>query len=237
MKARDIAVCAAMTALLTAGQYVLSFIPGVEIVTVLLLTFSYVFGAKYGVMTAAAFSLLRCLLFGFYPNVILLYITYYCAFAAIFGQIGKRRVPAFLCPLILLLLCIGSAFSAIRGVPTSALYRIRISVLSWTLFLISAGLLVFYFVLTVKNKGEKARLAAELSAVAAFCTVLFSLWDDILTPLLMGYSKEAAAGYFYGSFLAMLPQTVCAAVSVFVLFYPLKRAFEAVRKHGMFSNG
>ena len=76
MKPREIACSAVMTALLIAAQYALGFVSGVELVTVLLLTFSRVFGARCGVMTAVAFSLLRCLIYGFFPNVLLLYLVY-----------------------------------------------------------------------------------------------------------------------------------------------------------------
>lgn len=90
-----VAVVAVFTALLLGAQYALWFVKGVEVVTVLLLVFSYRFGVKCGVLSAVAFSLLRCLLFGFFPNVVLLYLIYYPLFAACFGILGnvlRRRV-------------------------------------------------------------------------------------------------------------------------------------------------
>ena len=90
-----VAVAAVFTALLLGAQYALWFVKGVEVVTVLLLVFSYRFGVKCGVLSAVAFSLLRCLLFGFFPNVVLLYLIYYPLFAACFGILGnvlRRRV-------------------------------------------------------------------------------------------------------------------------------------------------
>ena len=84
-----VAVVAVFTALLLAAQYALWFVKGVEVVTVLLLVFSYRFGVKCGVLSAVAFSLLRCLLFGFFPNVVLLYLIYYPLFAACFGILGN----------------------------------------------------------------------------------------------------------------------------------------------------
>ena len=83
------AVVAVFTALLLAAQYALWFVKGVELVTVLLLVFSYRFGVRCGVLSAVAFSLLRCLLFGFFPNVVLLYLLYYPLFAACFGLLGN----------------------------------------------------------------------------------------------------------------------------------------------------
>ena len=90
-----VAVVAVFSALLLGAQYALWFVKGVEVVTVLLLVFSYRFGVKCGVLSAVAFSLLRCLLFGFFPNVVLLYLIYYPLFAACFGILGnvlRRRV-------------------------------------------------------------------------------------------------------------------------------------------------
>ena len=84
-----VAVVAVFTALLLAAQYALWFVKGVEAVTVLLLVFSYRFGVRCGVLSAIAFSLLRCLLFGFFPNVVLLYLIYYPLFAACFGGVGN----------------------------------------------------------------------------------------------------------------------------------------------------
>lgn len=88
--AQSVAVCAVMCALLLAAQFVLSFVPGVEIVTALFLAFCTFFGWRCGMLTATAFSLLRCFVFGFYPNVIVLYLVYFNAFALFFGRLGGR---------------------------------------------------------------------------------------------------------------------------------------------------
>ncbi|MBO7736745.1 MAG: hypothetical protein J6S22_02790, partial [Clostridia bacterium] len=76
LTAKEICIMSLMAALLLGGQYVLAWVSGVEAVTVLLLSFSYVFGAKRGCTVATEFSLLRCFLFGFFPHVVLLYILY-----------------------------------------------------------------------------------------------------------------------------------------------------------------
>ena len=230
MKTKQLAFCAVMTALLIAVQYALSFVSGVELVTVFLLCFCYVFGIRCGMFTATAFSLLRCVLFGFVPNAVILYLIYYNLFAVIFGAVGKHRPKAWISPLLLTLLCAASAYFAILGIPISALYKKRVSVMLWVLFGISAALLVFCVMLLISKNGEQISELATVTAFAAISTVSFTLLDDIITPVFMGYSSEAAAAYFYTGFLAMLPQTICAAVSVFVLFLPLKRAFEAVGK-------
>ena len=229
MKTLQLVCCAVMTALLIAVQYVLGFVSGIELVTVLFLSFCYVFGAKCGLLTGVAFSLLRCLLFGFVPNVILLYLVYYSLFALLFGFVGKRRPSVWLCPALLAVLAAACAYFALSGLPISILYQARVSVMLWILFGISLAILIFYIALLIAKKGEQGRELAAVTALAAFCTVMFTLLDDVITPLFMGYSAETAAAYFYTGFMAMLPQTICAAVSVFALFLPLKKALDSVK--------
>ena len=164
------AVVAVFTALLLAAQYALWFVKGVELVTVLLLVFSYRFGVRCGVLSAVAFSLLRCLLFGFFPNVVLLYLLYYPLFAACFGVFGN-----------------------------------------------------------VLHHRTGVRVQMLLTVLAVLFTALFTLLDDALTPLLYGYTKEAALAYFLASLPTMAVQTVCAAVTVLLLFRPLFFVLKRVK--------
>ena len=229
MKTLQLVFCAVMTALLIAVQYVLGFVSGIELVTVVFLSFCYVFGVKCGLLTGLAFSLLRCLLFGFMPNVILLYLVYYSLFALLFGFVGKKNILPWICPALLAVLATACAYFALSGLPISILYKTRVSTMLWILLGISLAILVFYIVLVITKKGNQGRELASVTALAAVCTVMFTLLDDVITPLVLGYSAEAAAAYFYTGFIAMLPQTICAAVSVFVLFLPLKKAFVRVQ--------
>ena len=75
--------------MLIGGQLALSGISGIEIVTVLLLTFVYKYGIGQGLLVANSFSLLRCFIFGFMPNVLILYLVYYNLFVIVFGIVGK----------------------------------------------------------------------------------------------------------------------------------------------------
>lgn len=165
-----VAVVAVFTALLLAAQYALWFVKGVELVTVLLLVFSYRFGVRCGVLSAVAFSLLRCLLFGFFPNVVLLYLLYYPLFAACFGLLGN------------------------------ALHR---------------------------RTGVRVQML--LTVLGVLFTALFTLLDDAVTPLLYGYTKEAALAYFLASLPTMAVQTACAAVTVLLLFRPLLFVLKRVK--------
>lgn len=81
------AMCVAM---LIGGQLALSSISGIEIVTVMMLSFCYCYGIRQGVAVATTFSLLRCFVFGFQANVIVLYLVYYNLFAIFFGWLGRR---------------------------------------------------------------------------------------------------------------------------------------------------
>lgn len=88
--AKELAQLAVFVALVIAAQFALSFIPGVEIVTLLFVVYAFTFGIYRGTLAATAFSLLRQLLFGFFPNVLVLYLLYYNALAAFFGFLGKK---------------------------------------------------------------------------------------------------------------------------------------------------
>jgi hypothetical protein len=91
MKETKFIVRVAMSvALLIAVQMALTAINGVELVTVILLSISFCYGVRTGLTVATAFSLLRCLYFGFYINIIVLYLIYYNLFALFFGWLGKR---------------------------------------------------------------------------------------------------------------------------------------------------
>ena len=232
--ARSAAVCAVMTALLIAVQYALGFVPGVELVTVFLLCFCVAYGAACGMLTATAFSLLRCILFGFYPNVAALYLVYFNAFALLFGMIGRREKPiaVWVCPLLLLPLAAGCAVGAALGLPVSVLYRARLSAMLWALFGVLAAVLVLYLLLTAVRRGAAGREAAALAALAALCTVCFTLLDDVITPLYYGLEWGSAAfmTYFYGSFLALVPQTLCTNATVSLLFVPFTKTFDRIAR-------
>ncbi len=86
--AKELSIISVFVALLIGGQFALSFVSGVEIVTVLMVTFCYRFGVWRGCVVGVAFSLLRCFIFGFMPNVIILYLVFYSLLAIAFGLLG-----------------------------------------------------------------------------------------------------------------------------------------------------
>ena len=154
-------------ALLIGGQLALTVISGIEIVTVMLLSFCFCYGIRQGLAIATTFSLVRCLVFGFQINVIVLYLVYYNLFALFFGWLGKRFT----------------------------------------------------------GEVSFAKTVLVIASAAVF-TVCFTLLDDIITPLIYGFHRKAAMVYFYQSLSAVIPQTICAVVTVSVCFHPLTRVIK-----------
>ncbi len=107
-RTKRLALIGIYTALLIGAQFALSFVSGLEIVTVLFFSFAFVFGVKMSVLTGIAFSLLRCLVFGFYPSVLIEYLIFYTFFAIAVGGFGhavkrKLTLKAYIVALIVAL--------------------------------------------------------------------------------------------------------------------------------------
>ncbi len=245
--ARHIAAAAVMTALLIGAQVALSPVAGVEVVTVLLAAFAFSCGAGAGALVAVAFSLLRCFIWGFYPSAIVLYLVYYPLFALIFGALGRVKEGAWASfpPLAaavvnLVVLAVGGGSAVLAATDILKISRLAVAMvktLLWVVFALCCALFAVFNVFVVLQKFGKLRSPATLklavaAAVAALCTISFTLLDDVITPLFMGWGLFSAtsATYFYASFLALAPQTVCAIVSVSVLFLPLAVLFKKVVK-------
>jgi hypothetical protein len=159
-----VAMC---VALLIAGQLALSSVSGIEVVTVMLLCFCYCYGVRHGIAIATTFSLLRCFVFGFQINVIVLYLVYYNLFAIFFGWLGARFA----------------------------------------------------------GKDTLLKTVIVVASAVVF-TALFTLLDDVITPAIYGFNENATRVYFYQSLTAVIPQTICAAVTVSICFYPLTKVIK-----------
>ena len=108
--AKECAYLAVFVALVIAAQAVLAFVPGVEVVTVLFIAYAFVFGWGRGMIAATAFSLLRQMLFGLTPNVLVLYLVYFNFLTAVFGLLGKAiKRPVLFLPIIILCGCVCTA--------------------------------------------------------------------------------------------------------------------------------
>ena len=82
--------------------------------------------------------------------------------------------------------------------------------------------LVFQRKLNLKN-------LAILTVLIVFLTILFTMLDNVITPLFYGYSKETARAYFLASFYAVVPQSICSLVTMTFLFIPLMKLFQKVK--------
>jgi hypothetical protein len=123
---KNLIIAGLYTAFLIVAQLALSAIAGIEIVTVLLLSFCYIRGVKQGVVLSTAFSLIRCFVFGFTPNVLVLYILYYNLFALVTGLVGycfknKYTILGHVFA-VLVVECLTVCFTLLDCVITPAMY-------------------------------------------------------------------------------------------------------------------
>lgn len=88
--AKECSFVAVFVATVIAAQLALSALPSIELVSVLFISYAFAMGSARGAFAATAFSLLRQLVFGFYPTVLILYLIYYNLLAIAFGFLGKR---------------------------------------------------------------------------------------------------------------------------------------------------
>lgn len=65
MKTRDITLIAVLSASLTAGKMLLSFLPNIEIVTFLIITYTVLFGFRRSILTTMVFITTEILIYGF----------------------------------------------------------------------------------------------------------------------------------------------------------------------------
>ena len=76
MKPRDIALIALLSASITAGKFVLSFVPNVEIVTLLFIVYTVSFGLKRSLLVSVVFATTEILIYGFSTWLIGYYIVW-----------------------------------------------------------------------------------------------------------------------------------------------------------------
>lgn len=250
--AKDIAFVAVMTALLIGCQYLLSVVPGVEVVTVLLLCFAYSFGAVRAVFVATAFSLLCGFLHGFDVKSFVLYLLYYNAFALLFGLIGggiekknegKRKAvlsvvgtQILFClliafPIVFYIVVIPHISRVLRGgMRTLAVIILCISAVGAVVYNVFLWLRTFSAKEGVRRFAAQGASVASVVATAAVCTISFTLLDDLLYPVFYGAWGDPAIAYFYAAFPFMIPQTVCTIVTVSLFFPPLYKIFDKARK-------
>ncbi len=121
-------------------------------------------------------------------------------------------------------LAIATTFSLLR----CFFFGFQVNVMA--LYLVYYNLFALFFGwLGGRFGGETTWLQRGIVVFSAVVfTALFTLLDDIITPLIYGFHWNATKVYFLQSLTAMIPQMVCAAVSVLVLFTPLTRVIRKI---------
>lgn len=102
----------------------------------------------------------------------------------------------------------------------------------YNLFAVVFGLIGLRF---KREFSVRALVVSTLSAV--IMTVLFTVLDDIITPLYYGFTLSVAKAYALASLTAMIPQIICAAVTVALLFPVLIRLFKGFKINGKKGGG
>ena len=87
-----IATVGVMAATLECGKLVLSFLPNIEVVSILTALYGYVFGIP-GVIASVIFVLIEPLIWGFGPWFIT-YLIYWPSLALVFMLLGRKRVTS-----------------------------------------------------------------------------------------------------------------------------------------------
>lgn len=89
MKIRDIVLIGILSATITAGKVALNFIPNVEIVTLLFIVYTCVFGVKKSLFISLVFSTTEILIYGFSTWLIGYYIIWPMIILTV-GLVKKR---------------------------------------------------------------------------------------------------------------------------------------------------
>ena len=119
LNARSIALVGIMAATLECGKLVLSFLPNIEVVTLLCALYGYAFGI-YGVAATVVFVCIEPLIWGF-GSWIITYIIYWPLVALVFMLLKKRGVKS---RLWLTAVAVGMTviFGVLSSIIDSALY-------------------------------------------------------------------------------------------------------------------
>ena len=121
-------------------------------------------------------------------------------------------------------LAIATTFSLLR----CFFFGFQINII--VLYLVYYNLFALFFGWLGKRlAGNIAWIRLGIIVVAAVLfTVLFTMLDNVITPLIFGFGGNAAKVYVLQSLTALIPQAICTAVTVSLLFYPLTRVIRRI---------
>lgn len=92
MKIRDIVLIGILSASITAGKLAMSFIPNVEVVTLLFILYTIVFGYKKSFFIAVVFTTTEILIYGFSTWLLVYYVIW--PMLVTITELMKRRVKS-----------------------------------------------------------------------------------------------------------------------------------------------
>lgn len=119
LNARSIALVGIMAATLECGKLALSFLPNIEVITILCALYGYVFGI-YGIIATAVFVCIEPLIYGF-GSWIITYFIYWHLVAFVFMLLRKKGVKSRLwLTVIAVVLTVG--FGVISSIIDAAFY-------------------------------------------------------------------------------------------------------------------
>ena len=157
--------------------------------------------------------------------------------AAVIGAQYVLSAVPFVEIVTLLFACYAFVFGGVRGVIAAVAFAfLRQLIFGFYPVVLILYLIHFSFLSLVFGWLGKAgsltgkRLLMVAVITAAVATVCFTLLDSLLTPIYYAYSKKATAMYFTASLPFMAGQTICAAISVAFLFFPITKAMRLFKK-------
>lgn len=158
-----------------------------------------------------------------------------CVAMLIGGQLALSGISGIeIVTVMMLCLCFsygiraGMAIATVFSLLRCFVFGFQVNVI--LLYLIYYNLFaVFYGWLGSRFTGKISLLKkGVIVATAMAFTVCFTLLDDVITPLIYGFHANAAKVYFLQSLSALIPQTICAMVTVAVLFTPLTKVIRKI---------
>lgn len=160
-----------------------------------------------------------------------------CVAMLIGGQValsGISGVEIVTVMLLCMCFCYGSrtglAIATVFSLLRCFIFGFQVNVI--VLYLIYYNAFAMFFGWLGARFTGKISLAKHISVVAlavAF-TAFFTLLDDVITPIIYGFHANAAKVYFLQSLPVLVPQMICTAVTVAVLFVPLTKVIRKFDK-------
>lgn len=92
----------------------------------------------------------------------------------------------------------------------------------------------FNFIGYKANRDISIKVEVFTLITAVIMTIMFTVLDNIITPLWFSFSLETAKAYWLMSLTAVIPQVICTIITVFLIFPILIKLYKKV---GVKNNG